>query len=72
MILIGRNPIPQDFVVAYSIMVLTAAIARVSFDGVNNAVLNPLNDAGMIGFAVLWAGTALVIPIEEVLLISGF
>ena len=63
--LISRDTISQDFVVAYSIMVFAAAIARVSFDGVNNAVFNPLNDASMIGFAVLWAGAALVIPIEE-------
>ena len=46
-------------------MVFTAAITGVSFDRVDNAVLNPLNDTGMIGFAVLRTGTALVIPIEE-------
>lgn len=46
-------------------MVFAAAIAGVPFDGVDNAVLNPFNDTGMIGFAVLRAGTAFVIPIEE-------
>ena len=65
MLLIGRNPVAKDFIVAYSIMVLTAAIARVSFDGVNNAVFNPLNDSSMIGFSILRTGATLVIPIEE-------
>ena len=65
LLLIRRNSIAKDFIVTYSIMVFAAAIAGVPFDGVDNAVLNPFNDAGMIGFAVLWAGTALVIPIEE-------
>lgn len=46
-------------------MVFAAAIAGVPFDGVDNAVLNPFNDTGMIGFAVLRAGAAFVIPIEE-------
>lgn len=46
-------------------MVFTAAIARVSFDRVDNAVLNPFNDTGMIGFSVLRTGAAFVIPIEE-------
>ena len=65
MLLIGRNPVAQDFIVAYSIMVFTAAIARVSFDGVNNAVFNPLNDSSMIGFSILRTGAAFVVPIEE-------
>ena len=65
MILIGRNPVSQDFVVAYSIMVFTAAIAGVSFYRVDNAVLNPFNDTCMIGLAVLRTGAALIIPIEE-------
>ena len=60
-----QRSVSQDFVVAYSIMVFTAAIAGVALNGVDNTVLNPLNDTGMIGFAVLRAGTALVIPIEE-------
>ena len=65
MILIGRNPVAQDFIISHSIMVFAAAIAGVPFDGVDNAVLNPFNDTGMIGFAVLRAGAALVVPIEE-------
>lgn len=63
--LISRNPVAQDFIVAYSIMVFSAAITGVSFDRVDNAVLNPFNDTGMIGLSILWAGTALVVPIEE-------
>lgn len=45
-------------------MVFSAAITRVSFDRVDNAVLNPLNDASMIGFAVLRAGAALVTTVD--------
>ena len=65
MLLVGRNPVSQDFIVTNGIMVFAAAIARVSFDRVNNAVLNTLNDARMVGLSVLRSGTAFIIPIEE-------
>ena len=65
MVLICWDAITQDFIISHSIMVFAAAIAGVPFDGVDNAVLNPFNDTGMIGFAVLRAGAALVVPIEE-------
>ena len=65
MLLIGRNPVSQDFIIAHSIVVFSTAIAGVAFDGVDNAVLDPLDDTGMIGFAVLRARAPLIIPIEE-------
>ena len=37
--LIRRNPVPQNFIVAHSIMVLSTAIAGVTFDGVDNLLL---------------------------------
>lgn len=46
-------------------MVFTTAITRVSFNRVDNTVLNTLNNTSMVGFAVLRARTSLVIPIEK-------
>ena len=63
--LVGDYAISENFIIANRVLIDAAAIARVTLDGVNNAVFNPLNDASMIGFAVLWAGAALVVPIEE-------
>ena len=46
-------------------MVLSAAIAGIALDGVDNAVFAFLHDADMIGLTILRAGTAFVVPIEE-------
>ena len=49
----------------HGILVLSAAIAGIALDGVDNAVFAFLHNADMIGLAILRAGTAFVIPIEE-------
>ena len=65
MLLIGRNPVPQDFIAACSMMVFSAAITGVTFDVVDNAGFNTLDDTSMIGFSVLQVGASLVYPIEK-------
>ena len=46
-------------------MALSAAVAGVALDGVDNAVFAFLHNAYMIGLPVLRTGRALVVPIEE-------
>ena len=47
------------------ILILSAAIAGIALDGVDNAVFAFLHDADMIGLTILRAGTAFVVPIKE-------
>lgn len=49
----------------HGILVLSAAIAGIALDGVDNTVFAFLHDAEMIGLTILRAGTAFVVPIEE-------
>ena len=63
--LVGDYAISENFIIANRVLIDAAAIAGVALDGVDNAVFDLLNDTDMIGFAVLRAGAALVIPIEE-------
>ncbi len=46
-------------------MTLSAAVAGIALDGVDNAVFAFLHDADMIGLPVLRTGRAFVVPIEE-------
>lgn len=55
----------------HGILVLSAAIAGIALDGVDNTVFAFLHDAEMIGLTILRAGTAFVVPIEENDLTSG-
>ena len=50
---------------ANRVLIDAAAIAGVALDGVDNAVFDLLDATDMIGLTVLWAGAALVVPIEE-------
>lgn len=50
---------------ANRVLIDAAAVAGVALDGVDNAVFDFLDDANMIGLAVLRARAALIIPIEE-------
>lgn len=59
--LISRDSIPIDFIVTNRVTVLTAAIAGISFDGVDAAILHFLHDTNMIARTVLTA----IIPIEN-------
>lgn len=63
--MLGRYPIPENFIIANQVLIDAAAIAGVALDGVDNAVFDLLDDTDMIGLTVLWAGAALVVPIEE-------
>ena len=49
----------------HGILILSAAIAGIALDGVDNAVFNSLDDTHMVGQAILRARASLVIPIEE-------
>lgn len=55
----------------HGVLVLSAAIAGIALDGVDNAVFAFLHDTDMIGLPILRAGTAFVVPIEENDLTSG-
>ena len=58
---VGRSAVPVNFIMAYGVAVLPAAIAGVALHGVDKAVLHLLHDAHMVGKAVLGAGAALVV-----------
>ena len=58
-------PVAENFIIANRVLIYPAAIAGVALDGVDNAVFDFLDDTDMIGLTILWAGAALVIPIEE-------
>ena len=63
--LIRRDTIPKDLIMSHGILVLSAAIAGITLDGVDNAVFAFLHDADMIGLTILRAGRAFIVPIEE-------
>lgn len=63
--LVGDYAVAENFIMANRVLIDATAIAGVALDGVDNAVFNFLDDTDMIGLTVLWAGAALVVPIEE-------
>ena len=63
--LVGNYAISENFIMANRVLIDAAAVAGVTLDGVDNAVFDFLDDANMISLTVLWAGAALVVPIEE-------
>ena len=63
--LVVRHPISENFIIANRVLIDAAAIAGVALDGVDNAVFDFLDDANMIGLAVLRARASPVIPIEK-------
>ena len=63
--LVGDYAISENFIIANRVLIDAAAIAGVALDGVDNAVFDFLDDANMIGLAVLRARAALVVPIEK-------
>lgn len=63
--IVGDYAIAENFIMANRVLIDAAAVAGVALDGVDNAVFDFLDDANMISLTVLWAGTALVVPIEE-------
>ena len=63
--LVGGYTVAENFIIANRVLIDAAAIAGVALDGVDNAVFDFLDDANMISLTVLWAGAALVVPIEE-------
>lgn len=63
--LVGNYPVSEYFIMPQRVLIDAAAIARVTLDGVNNAVFDLLDDTDMVGLTVLQAGVALVVPIEE-------
>ncbi len=53
--LIRRHTVAVNLVVTDYIAVLTAAIARVTLDGIDTPIFNSLNNTHMVGFTVLWS-----------------
>ena len=49
----------------HGILLLSAAIAGITLDGVDNAVFAFLHNANMIGLPILRTGAAFIVPIEE-------
>lgn len=58
-------PVAENFIMANRVLINAAAIAGVALDGVDDAVFDFLDNTDMVGLTVLWAGAALIIPIEE-------
>ena len=63
--LIRRDAIAEDLVVADGVLESLAGFVTVALDGVNDAVFDADDDPCMVGFAVLRAGVAQVVPVEE-------
>lgn len=51
--LVVRNSVSEDFIVPNTVLIYSAAIAGVAFNGIDNTALNLLNDAGMVGLSIL-------------------
>ena len=51
--LVVRNSVSEDFVMTYAVLVYPAAIAGVSFNGINDTVLDLLDNAGVVRLSVL-------------------
>ena len=58
-------PVTENFIIANRVLIDAAAVAGVAFNGVDDAVFDLLDDADMIGLAVLRTRAAPVIPIEK-------
>ena len=56
-----RGSVPIDFIVTNRVTVLTAAIAGVTLDSVDAAILHLLHDTNIVGRTIL----AAIIPIEK-------
>lgn len=65
LILIRWDTIPKNFIMPHGILALSAAIAGIALDGVDNAIFTFLYDADMIGLPILRTGAAFIVPIEE-------
>ena len=65
LILIRRDTVSKDLIISHGILVLSAAIAGIALDGVDDTVFAFLHDADMIGLTILRAGRAFIVPIEE-------
>ena len=52
-VLIVRNSVSEDFVVTYAVPVYSAAIAGVALNGIDDTVLNLLDNTGVVGLSVL-------------------
>ena len=63
--LVGDYAVAENLIMPRWVLIDAAAVAGVALDGVDNAVFDFLDDANMIGLAVLRARAALIIPIEE-------
>ena len=55
-ILIGRDAVAEDFVVAQRIASFSAGITRGAFDGVDSTVFDLFHNAYMVGKTILGTG----------------
>ena len=55
----------------HGILILSAAIAGIALDGVDNAVLNTLDDTHMVGQAILWPEPPLLSQSKKIIM-PGF
>ena len=63
--LVVRYSVSEDFVVTYAVLVYPTAIAGVALNGIDDTVLNLLDNTGVVGLSVLRTRRTLVIPIKE-------
>ena len=63
--LVVRNSVSEDFIVTYAVLVYSAAIAGVALNGIDDTVLDLLDNTGVVGLSVLRTRRTLVIPIKE-------
>ena len=58
---VGRSAVPVNFIMAYGVAVLPAAIAGIALHSVDHAILHPFHDAHMVRHIVLRPGGAFVV-----------
>ena len=63
--LIRRDTVSKNLITPYGILILSAAIAGIALDGIDNTIFAFLHNADMIRLPILRTGAAFVIPIEE-------
>ena len=64
-VLVVRNSVSEDFIVTYAVLVYPTAITGVSLNGINDTVLDLLDNTSVVGLSILRTRRTLVIPIKE-------
>ena len=63
--LVGDYAISENFIIANRVLIDAAAVAGVALNGIDDTVLDLLDNTGVVGLSILRTRRTLVIPIKE-------